>query len=156
MDTQRVLAVLRALELEGVRYKVVGGVAINFHGLARATEDLDLFVAPDPANVARLKVALRSIFNDPRIDEISSEDLSGPYPAIQYVPPDGTFSIDLLARLGEAFRYDDIEAEERSIQGVRVAVATPRMLYRMKKDTIRLQDRADAERLKERFNLEED
>jgi hypothetical protein len=30
------------------------------------------------------------------------------------------------------------------------------MLYRMKKDTVRLQDRADAARIREAFGLEED
>jgi hypothetical protein len=35
-------------------------------------------------------------------------------------------------------------------------VATPRMLYKMKKDTVRLQDRADAERLRVVFGLEDD
>jgi len=32
---------------------------------------------------------------------------------------------------------------------------TPRTLYRMKRDTIRLRDRADAELLKQRFKLDE-
>lgn len=36
-----------------------------------------------------------------------------------------------------------------------VTVVTPRTLYRMKRDTIRLKDRADAELLKQRFKLEE-
>ena len=43
------------------------------------------------------------------------------------------------------FVSDDIEVEERLVEGIRVPVATARMLYRMKKDTVRLQDRADAE-----------
>jgi len=42
------------------------------------------------------------------------------------------------------------------IEGVRVRVATPRMLYRMKKDTVRPQDRLDAEVLRERFSLTEE
>ena len=51
--------------------------------------------------------------------------------------------------------FDDIEVEERVVEGVHIPVATPRMLYRMKKDTIRLQDKADADRLRRRFALEE-
>jgi nucleotidyltransferase AbiEii toxin of type IV toxin-antitoxin system len=112
MDANKVLAVLRALSSGGVKYKVVGGVALNLHGIARTTEDLDIFVAPDAENVARLRAALRSVFADPHIDEITAEDLAGEYPAIQYVPPDGSFSIDLLARLGTAFSYDDIGLED--------------------------------------------
>jgi hypothetical protein len=71
-------------------------------------------------------------------------------------PPDGSVPIDLLARLGTAFTYDDIEAEPRHVEGINFQVATPRMMYRMKKDTVRLQDRADAERLRLQFGLEDD
>ncbi len=80
----------------------------------------------------------------------------GDYPAIQYVPPDGEGWIDLLARLGEAFAFDDIEVEERQVEGLAVPVATPRMLYRMKKGTVRPQDHADAARLRQEFGLKEE
>jgi hypothetical protein len=155
VNAEQVLAVLRAFDRERVRYKVVGAVALNFIGLPRATEDLGVFVAPDEANVARLRAALRSVFNDPEIDGISAADLAGDYPAIQYVPPSGTFHIDILNRLGEAFGFDDIEVETRGVEGIPVPVATPRMLYRMKKDTVRIQDKADAQRLRLHFKLED-
>jgi hypothetical protein len=149
-------AVLQALERAGVEYALVGSLALAVHGLVRATRDMDLFVAPDEGNVERLKAALKSVFPDEAIDEISAADLSGGYPAVQYVPPNGDFSIDILARLGEAFRFADIEWQAVAIDGIQVRVATPRMLYRMKRDTVRPQDRMDAEALKQRFALEED
>jgi hypothetical protein len=104
MDLEIAKTVLAALEREGVRYVVFGAVAINLLGLARATEDLDLFIAPEPDNIERLKTALRSVFADPTIEEISVEDLLGDYPAVQYNPPSGDFHLDILTRLGEAFR----------------------------------------------------
>jgi hypothetical protein len=156
MDEGRIVDLFRALSREQVRYKVVGAIALNLHGLVRATEDLDIFIDPDPSNVDRLKVALRSVFADPEIDRISAADLGGDYPAVQYLPPDGTFSIDILARLGTAFDFESIESEEANVEGIVVPVATPRMLYRMKKDTVRLQDRADAERLRREFHLGDD
>jgi hypothetical protein len=94
-------------------------------------------------------------FDDPHIDEITTEDLLGDYPAVQYVPPDGTFYLDIMTRLGEAFRFADLESERVDVDGLTVTVVTPRMLYRMKKDTVRPRDRADAERLRERFDFEE-
>jgi len=94
--------------------------------------------------------------DDPEIDNIRAEELAGDYPAIQYVPPTGDFWIDILARLGEAFWVANVEGEEFTIEGVRVRVATPRMLYRMKKDTVRPQDRLDAQVLRERFGLQEE
>ena len=149
-STKRVLA---ALEREGVRYVVFGAAALNLHGLARFTEDLDLFLAPDRDNVERLKRALHSVFGDAQIDEISATDLLGEYPAVQYVPPEGTFHIDILTRLGEAFGFDDLEIVRMPFEDVIVSVASPATLYRMKRNTVRLKDRADAELLKERFKL---
>jgi hypothetical protein len=155
VDHDIILDVLRAFEREAVRYKVVGAVALNFLGLARATRDLDIFVAADEDNIDRLKRALHSVFHDPSIDEISHLDLAGDYPAVQYVPPEGTFHIDILHRLGEAFSFAGIETEIQSVEGLQVPVATAAMLFRMKKDTVRLQDKADAERLRQRYQLEE-
>lgn len=156
MDFAKVIDVLRALDREKVRYVLVGGVAVNLHGLGRTTQDLDLFLSPEPMNIERLKTALSSVFADPSIAEISAEDLAGDYPTVRYVPPDESFVIDLMARLGEAFRYDDLESEDMQVEGVRVSVATPRTLYRMKKDTLRPIDRMDAEALRRKFQLEED
>jgi len=155
VNEEAVIAVLRALEREGVRYKVVGAVALALVGLPRATQDLDIFVAADEDNVARLRAALRSVFDDPEIAAITSADLAGDYPAVQYIPPTGAFHIDILSRLGEAFCFDDIEVEERVVEGIRIPVATPRMLFRMKRGTVRPQDRADADRLRRHFNLED-
>ena len=64
--------------------------------------------------------------------------------------------MDILTRLGEAFRFDDLESEEIDLGEIKVRVATPRMLYRMKKDTVRPQDQADAARIREGFGLEEE
>ena len=152
---------LAAFEREGVEYVIFGAVALNLQGLARATEDLDVFLAPVAENIARVRRALHSVFDDPHIDEITAEDLLGDYPAVQYVPPDGAFYIDLLTRLGEAFRFEDLESERIDFDGLEVSVVTPATLYRMKKGTmkkgtVRLRDQGDAERLRRRFGFEED
>lgn len=156
MELELVKKVLAALEREGVRYVVFGAVAINLLGLARATEDLDLFVEPERANLERLKVALRSVFDDPAIDEISVDELMADYPAVQYVPPEAAFHLDILTRLGEAFRFEDLEAMRLDFEGQTISVASPQTLYRMKKGTVRAKDWGDAEALRRRFGLEED
>jgi len=129
-------------------------VLLALHGLVRALEDIDLFIRPTGDNVMRLRQCLHSLWDDPAIDEISSEDLLGEYPAIRYGPPDDSLSIDILTRLGEAFHYDDLQSELIEIKGLPVRVATVDTLIRMKKDTVRLQDRADADTLSRRFNRE--
>lgn len=155
MDFDDFLRLLRALEEHRVDYVLVGAAALSMHGLVRATEDIDLFVRPEAQNVERLRRALRSVWGDPDIEQISAQDLTGDYPTIRYVPPGGTPVIDLISRLGTELRFEDLEVETVVLEGVQVRVATPRTLYRMKKDTVRLIDRADAQALREKFKLDE-
>jgi hypothetical protein len=156
VDYDLITRVLEALERERVTYAVFGGAALNFHGLSRFTEDLDVFVAPARDNIERLKRALMAVFDDPHIDEISADDLLGEYPAVQYVPPVGTFHVDILVRLGDAFTFDDLEVVRLPFEALTISVVSPATLYKMKRDTVRLKDKADAELLKERFGIEED
>ena len=156
MDFEKVLQLLAALRDRGVDYVLVGAIGMTVHGIVRATQDVDLFVRPEEGNIARLREALQSVFpEDASIDEITAADLAGDYPAIRYSSPDGSLQVDLLSRLGRAFSFEDLRYEDRLYEGVPVRVATPETLYRMKKDTVRLQDRADAETLKEMFRLKE-
>ena len=153
MDFEVIRRLLTALEREHVRYAIFGAVALNLHGLARFTEDLDIFLEPEAGNIERLKAALRAVIDDPEIEGITAQDLLGEYPAVQYVPPDGAFQIDILTKLGDAFSYADLETERLPFGDITVSVVTPRTLYNMKKDTVRLKDKADALMLKERFGL---
>ena len=155
IDLDRLLALIRALNREGVEYVVVGAVALGLHGLARATEDVDLFVRPSPDNVAGLKRALSAVWPDPDVETIDARQLAGEYPVLRYGPPDGAFTLDLLSRLGERFEYDDVETAVVALEGEPVRVATPRTLYEMKRDTVRSQDHADAAALRRAFGLED-
>jgi hypothetical protein len=154
MDYDDLLALLRALHLHGVEYVLVGGVAVNLHGIARATEDIDLFVRPDEANVERLRAALASIWSDEEIEGITAGDLAGDYPTIRYGPPGTEYAIDILSRLGTAVGFDDLEWETRDVEGVPVRLATPETLCRMNRDSIAPVDRMDAEELRRLFDLE--
>ncbi len=72
MDFDVVKSLLAALERERVHYAIFGAVAMGLHGLARFTEDLDIFVEPEAANIARLRTALRSVVDDPEIEHITA------------------------------------------------------------------------------------
>lgn len=58
--------VLAALNEAGVRYLVVGGVAVVLHGHLRTTADLDLVVQLDSENVLRAVSALATLGYRPR------------------------------------------------------------------------------------------
>lgn len=157
MDRDEILRVLCAFDQEGLEYVLIGAAAMGFHGLVRATEDLDLFIRATPENVERLKQAFRTAYDgDPNVDEIQANDLLGDYPAVRYYPPSGDLYFDVMTRLGEVAVFDTVEAETKVVDGVPVRVATPAALYRLKKDTVRPLDRQDAEALRRQFDLEED
>ena len=151
------LAVLRAFEAVGLEYVLIGATAMGFHGVVRATEDIDLLIRATPENVERLRAAFRAAYSDdPNVADIRADDLLGDYPAVRYYPPSGDLYFDVMTRLGEAANFDSVDAECKDIEGVRVRVATPDALYRLKKGTVRALDHQDAAVLQERFNLTED
>jgi hypothetical protein len=157
VDRDELIRVLRAFEANGLEYVLIGATAMGFHGVVRATEDVDLFIRATAANVERLRTALQEVYaGDPHLDEISAADLLGDYPAVRYYPPTGDLYFDVLTRLGEAARFDTVDREVKEIDGVHVSVATPAALYRLKRDTVRAKDRQDAAALRTRFNLNDE
>ena len=159
VDRDEVMRVLRAFQAAGLEYVLIGAAAMGFHGLVRATEDLDLFIRATPENIEKLRSALRAAYEgDPNIDEISSEDLLGEYPAVRYVPPSGDLYFDVMTRLGSgsAASFETIDSEVQEVDGTQIRVATPAALYRMKKGTVRSLDHADAAALRKRFGLKDE
>jgi hypothetical protein len=157
MDRDEIIRVLQAFEASGLEYVLIGAAAMGFHGLVRATEDLDLFIRATPENVERLRASFREAYNgDPHIDEISAADLLGEYPVVRYYPPTGDLYFDVLTRLGDAARFETVDAEIKEIAGTRVRVATPAALYRLKKGTVRAVDHQDAAALRARFGLKDE
>jgi hypothetical protein len=154
MDAEVLAAVFRALNAEGVRYVVFGGIAVIARGVTRATQDLDLFLDPAADNVDAARRALQRVFADPALDELTSETMNE-YGLVRYGPPDHDFVIDLTTRIGEAFAFADLEASPLELHGELVPVASARMLVRMKRDTQRDRDRADVVRLRERYGIED-
>ena len=157
MDGDELLRALRAFEDQSLEYVLIGATALGFHGLVRATEDVDLLIRPTPENVERLRRALQAAYSgDPHVQDIRTEDLLGDYPAVRYYPLNGELFFDILTRLGDAASYETVESEVKEVKGVRVRIATPQALYRLKKDTARPIDRRDAAVLRERFKLSDE
>ncbi len=55
------MSLLRTLTLEGVEFIVIGGVAGNVHGSPSVTDDLDVCIRGNPANLRRLAQVLRDL-----------------------------------------------------------------------------------------------
>lgn len=156
LKLDEILELVRAMNEEGVEYITFGALALWTHGIPRFTEDADFFIAPTPENIERLKSALRKVWNDPHIDEISVDELLSDYPSVRYGPPDTDLYIDFLTRLGEIYPYDALEWQIEELEGVPIRVVTPAQLYRMKRHTVRPKDWGDAEALRRKFSLPEE
>jgi hypothetical protein len=60
---------LRLLNANGVRYMIVGGYAVIFHGWVRTTGDMDLWISPGGDNPEKLAKCLREFgFDQPEVD----------------------------------------------------------------------------------------
>jgi len=70
------------------------------------------------------------------------------YPVIRYGTP-LEFNIDLMAKIGKAFSYDDLAFEIVHHREIPIRIATPETLLKLKKDTNRERDKIDSHFLKE-------
>jgi hypothetical protein len=59
---------LSLLGLHGVRYLLIGGYAVNYYGYMRATGDIDVWIALDAENAARMVHVVRDFgFDTPEL-----------------------------------------------------------------------------------------
>jgi hypothetical protein len=86
---------LESLNNHNVKYVIVGGYALAFHGAPRFTGDLDIFVEPDKSNARRVLEAL-SDFGFASAD-LTEDDFSVPDRVVQLgVPP---VRVDILTSI---------------------------------------------------------
>jgi hypothetical protein len=50
---------LRLLNEKSVRYRLIGGYAVGYHGYPRATNDMDIWIAVHPDNADKMVAALK-------------------------------------------------------------------------------------------------
>ena len=129
----------RELNKRGARYVVVGGLAIIAAGFPRTTGDVDLIVAKDPENEAKVFSAL-STLPDNAVRELQPGELQ------QYnvIRVGDEILVDLMCSAGG---IDYAEAAKntivREIAGVPIPFASPHLLWRMKAVTHRQKDAED-------------
>ncbi len=127
-----------------VKYLVIGGYAVNYHGYPRYTKDIDLWLWLDKPNIRKLIEAIKAFGFGGLNLEI--EDFMTPENIIQlgYEP----YRIDLLV---DVDGVDFEECYERrtttEIDGTEVEFLSINDLISAKKKSGRLQDLADAEQL---------
>lgn len=138
-SVEDLVGLCRSLNQHQAQYVVVGGFAIRAAGYARQTMDIDLVIATDSENEARVYKALESL-PDKAVRELQPGETSR-YTVIRVADE---IVVDLMK---SACGIDYAEAAKdvvvREIQGVPIPFASPRLLWRMKKPTHRSKDMPD-------------
>jgi hypothetical protein len=122
------IGLCKALNEQGARYIVVGGMAVIHHGFLRATEDIDLLLERSRDNQARVFAALE-ILSDKAVRQIKETDLDQ-YTVVRVADE---IVVDLmLSACG--LSYDDAvdQIESQDIEGVTIPFPTLALLLRMK------------------------
>lgn len=135
---------VQSLNDNQVRYLVVGGYAVAFHGYPRYTKDLDIWIERSPENAARILTALEQFgFSSLHLQEadflVEDRIIQLGYPPRR---------IDIITSL-EAVEFNECYEMRLAIDvdGVIVNFIDLHNLRRNKKATGRLQDLADLEKL---------
>jgi len=152
--------VARTLDEAGVRFILVGGIAVVAHGYGRLTRDLDLVIELEADIVRRAFVALGSLGYSPTVP-VTAAGLADPRQRIRWIEDKGMTVLNFHSDLHrdtpvdvfviEPFDFDD---EYRSALVLEIApgravhvVRLPTLL-RLKDQAGRPQDIADAAELR--------
>ncbi|MEW5767574.1 MAG: nucleotidyl transferase AbiEii/AbiGii toxin family protein [bacterium] len=130
------IAVCRRLNEEGAEYILIGGFAVNYYGLPRATQDIDLLVKPSEENIARIKKAL-AFLPDNAVREVNPDDVE----KYELVRVADEITIDLLKKACDV-TFDNAGIEYFEFKGVCIPIAD---IFTMigTKQGIRPQDKED-------------
>jgi len=154
MDQAMYESVFRALARHRVRYLVVGGIAVNLHGIPRFTKDLDLMIDLDRDNVLRFVKAMTKLRYRPRVP-VSAEDLASEEMRVKWIHDKGALVFTFQDPRPPHLQVDvflenplDFKAAYRKRKLVRGAdlalpVASSDDLIKMKQRANRAQDQAD-------------
>ncbi|HZL78922.1 MAG TPA: nucleotidyltransferase [Candidatus Limnocylindrales bacterium] len=141
------IALCRELNQRGAKYVVVGGLAIIAAGLPRMTTDVDLMVAVDLENEAKVFSALATL-PDNAVRELQPGELQ----IYNIIRVGDEILVDLLRSAG-GIDYDEAAKHVvvRELGGVPIPFASPRLLWRMKAVTHREKDAGDLVFLRQWF-----
>ena len=127
-----------SLNSQGSKYIVIGGMAMNQHGMLRSTEDIDLLVESSRENQEKVRKALE-VLPDKAVREMAESDLD----SFTVVRVADEVVVDLmLAACGITYDEAVNEIEIREVGGVSIPFPSARLLLRMKQ-TYRDKDIAD-------------
>ena len=67
------IELFKVLEAANIDYLLVGGLAMNLHGVPRMTMDIDLIIALNTENVAKFEACMKNLHIFPNVPDKLSE-----------------------------------------------------------------------------------
>jgi predicted nucleotidyltransferase len=144
---------LRRLSEAGVKFVLIGGLAVNAWGVVRGTKDVDIVIAPDIENLKRVATLAAEINGQVQTDEsfLSSQpSIAGQLASGEQVAIETELGrLDVVQGLDGIPAFDELRAraKETEVLGVRVPVCSIEDLKAMKEAAGRTRDLADLEDL---------
>ncbi|MEX2107171.1 MAG: DUF6036 family nucleotidyltransferase [Solirubrobacterales bacterium] len=135
--------ILEDLNGAGVRYVLIGGIALIRHGVVRATRDVDAVFDPDPANLDRIRsLAAKWDATLPDGSPIPEGGISADR-SIDLRTAHG--ELDLVSEKIAAVPFQDLlaRAETRRVDGVEAPICSLPDLVAMKRAVGRERDLVD-------------
>lgn len=135
---------LKLLNEKGIRYLLIGGYAVGYHGYPRATGDMDVWIAIHPENAQKMVVVLKEFGFDhpeltPELFLQKNKIIRMGYPPMRLEISTGISGVE----------FDECYASKivDTIDGVEVNIIDLPHLKVNKKAAGRLKDLADLENL---------
>jgi len=137
---------LKELLLNKVDFIVIGGYSVIFHGYARSTGDVDLWLSPDNVNKLKLLAVLRKMnFDEEDVAHIAELDFEKHLVFSMWDEPE---KVDFLTRINMVeFEQADQRKIIADIDGIKIPFLHLKDLVLYKFNTGRLKDKADVEEL---------
>jgi hypothetical protein len=134
----------------GARYIVIGGFAIITSGYPRSTMDIDFVIDTSLENEALVYQALEVL-----PDQAVKELLPGEVSQYSVVRVGDEICVDLMASAcGIGYEEAIKDSIIRTVDGVPIPFASPRLLWRMKEKTHRAKDAPDLLFLRQQYGDE--
>ncbi len=138
------------LNAKGAQYLVVGGFAVRGAGYIRETMDVDLLIDTSLENEALVYQALETL-----PDQAVKELVPGEVSRYTVVRVADEIVVDLMASAcGIGYEEAIRDSVIRTIDGVPIPFASPRLLWRMKEKTYREKDAPDLLFLRQQYGDE--
>lgn len=159
------LDLFRALQEQKVRYLVVGGVAVNLHGIGRLTVDVDLMLALDAQNLERFVSVARRFPLKPVVP-VELEDFADAGKVNEWIEKKGmlafalrsadpaTPTVDILVKPVVPFEEAWARRVQRAVENVAIPIAAIEDIIRLKTGTGRQKDEADIKALRQLLRME--